>query len=250
VVRTPVMALEADGDSSLGLRRVVVRDGQGTGWLGVGVGALVGEGARFEAFDSAFVASVGMGVVAEGSGIALLEGTLVHATRPTGDNDPEQPGRGGTAVAVLNGGRAELVGCAVTDAAEVALNAYGDGSFLGARDTLVSGVSATLSALYGHGLLVKDGARGELVGSLVRGSAGVGVVFAAAGGSVSSSFIHAAAVGVHVQQGAVLREGDPLAPAAPLEVVFSPDTHIWDVGARVGIGELALPDPIDPPPIP
>jgi hypothetical protein len=246
LVRTPVLGLSVDLGAAIRATRVVVRDGQGIGFLGIGMAAFAGRGGQLSITDSALVGNVGTEVVADlPESLVRLERVLMHGTRATGPSPQSRAGRGGTGVAVVQGARAELVDCALTDSAEVGLGVIDAGSSLDATRVLVSGVAPNGGDLFGHGFLAKNGARGLADGCWFRQNEGIALAFAASAGTVRGSYIEGNSVGVHVQGGVTLREDDPsLSPAGDLELVLSPDTAFWDNGQRLGSGELVLPDPL------
>ncbi|MEJ7733534.1 MAG: right-handed parallel beta-helix repeat-containing protein [Polyangiaceae bacterium] len=246
LVRTPVIGLSVEGGSALRGTRVVVRDGQGIGWLGVGFAGLAGQGDQLALTDSALIGNVGGEVLSiDAPSLVRLERVLMHGTHGTGPSPQWPAGRGGTGVVVAQGGRGEVVDSALTDGAEVGLGVVDAGSTLDATRVLVSGMAPNIGDLYGHGFLATNGARGLIDGCWFRQNEGIALAFAASAGSVRGTFLSGNTVGVHVQGGVTLREDDPsTAPAGELELVLSPDTVFWDNGERLGSGELPLPDPI------
>jgi hypothetical protein len=246
LVRTPVIAVSVDQGAALRGTRVVVRDGQGIGFMGIGMAASVSRAGQLTLTDSALVGNVGTQIVADHpESLVRLERVLMHDTHGSGPSPQSRAGRGGTGVAVVRGARAELLDCALTDSAEVGLGVLDAGSSLDATRVLVSGVAPNAGDLFGHGFLAKNGARGLVDGCWFRQNEGIALAFAASAGSVRGTFLSANTVGVHVQGGVTLREDDPSAtPPGELELVLSPDTVFWDNGERLGSGELPLPDPI------
>lgn len=247
LVRTPVIGLAVDDDSALRGTRVVVRDGQGSGWMGMGMAGYAGKGGQLSLADSALVGNTGADLFSEGAGsLVRLDRVLMDGTLPVAASPQGPAGRGGVAVGALHGGRAELVDCAITRGAEVGIEALHAGTSVDALRVLVSGVRPTQQDHFGHGLLARDGAAATVEGCWFRDNDGVALAFAAATGTVRGTWLSQNAIGVHVQGGSTLREADlqSALPAGALEVVLAPDTVLWDNEERIAGGALPLPDPL------
>ncbi|MBI3182385.1 MAG: hypothetical protein HYZ28_09600 [Myxococcales bacterium] len=74
----------------------------------------------------------------------------------------------------------------------------------------------------------------------VRESAGIAVAVSQSSGFLSGSTLSGNLVGVHVQDGSTLQEGDQPS-GEPLELTVAPDTRFVDNGSRVGAGVVPLP---------
>jgi hypothetical protein len=100
---------------------------------------------------------------------------------------------------------------------------------------------------YGHGLVVVYGARLDVAGSFVRKNAGIGLLFAAGSGAVDDTQVVANHIGVHAQDGSVLREVKSFPTALdPLAVYVTKSSRFVDNDARVGTGQVPLPEPLPP----
>jgi len=244
LVRNPVVALSADREGSIVGSRLTIRDGQGLGFHGLGLGATAGPGGSLELHDTALVANLGSAVVVDGGNL-FVEDSLMHATAGTAAVPGWPAGRGGSGIVATEAAHADVQRSAITASAEVAAGAVADGTTLGLTEVLMSGTQPNGGALYGHGLVVKDGASATISASYFRANAGTALAFAAATGTVDVSFVQGNQVGIQLQGGSTLRQADPVAdPPRPLEVIVSPSTYFWANGVRVGTGEVPLPDPV------
>lgn len=195
--------------------------------------------------DSAFVQAVGDAAFADGVGSALsLERTLVQSTLPV-EATADHPAGGGSGIGVSAGAHARLDVCTIADGAEVAVMAFDPESVLELSSVLVDGTKKNGAGLYGHGFVVTGGASLVVRSSLLRRNDGAALVFAGgAMGTIAASFVTENAIGVQVQDGVALVEGE--GPPTPGTALVSHETAFWNNLTRVGSSAVALPTPTSP----
>jgi hypothetical protein len=237
----------ADEGTKATAARLVVRGTQGTGYRGLGLGAIATRSARLELRNSAVLESAGGGILINNPDtFALVEDSLVDATRGTGRTPDGPGGNGGSGIVATAGGHAEVRRSSFTRNAEAAVGIAGEGAALLLDASLVTGTTPNAGGFFGHGLVATSGGQATVTGSSFRENVGIGLAFAAASGSVIGSFVQDNGVGIHVQDGVELHESEPSAdPVLPLQVLVSPNTKFLGNASRVGNGVVPLPSPVD-----
>lgn len=245
VVRTVNGGLRAqDEGSHLRVERSVVHDTlRGPDNLsGDGTGVVAVSGAAFEMVDSAVLASTGSGAGLSGTGSTGLGSrgrllrSLVADVRPT-------DGRYGLGIQVLDGSSLEMTHSAVARNHELGLGLSGAGSSARVEGSVIRDTRLEPTGRFGYGVSVDRQATLRIRGTLVRGSAGVGMVFAGGAGTIDAVAVADNEVGIHLQDGSVLRQVSLIAEALlPLDVQVNEETRFVDNRTRLGSGVLPLPD--------
>ncbi|MBX3217080.1 MAG: hypothetical protein KF850_33920 [Labilithrix sp.] len=237
------VAVRKGGASASIDQSVVVNIGP-DGLSGNGVGLMVSDVSRVEVKDSAVVAATFSGVMVDLEGAELtLERSLIAESRRSPGGGKVPVDSGGYAVIVNRGATATVRASTLVDAKDLAAVAAVEGSILTVDGTLVARTKSDARDRFGHGLVSLLGGRLLVQGATLEANAGVGLLFDRGGGIVRDSVVVQNAVGVHVQQGAELIEGEPGDEATnPGEVWISPDTRFIGNVTRVGSGILAVPE--------
>ncbi|MBX3207847.1 MAG: hypothetical protein KF764_22565 [Labilithrix sp.] len=232
-----VLAISAG--TKVSVRRAAIVDTQAIE-EGSGIAIAVTSGAELTLEDAAILRASDAAVYVSGAGTAAsLRGVSVIDTKPNGASGQAR------ALNVEQGAALNLARVFTRGGAEVGLAVLGEDARATVEGSVFEGVAKTASG-FGHGVGVSRGGALVMTRSIVRGHAGVGLVFSNASGSVASSIVRANPVGVHVQEGVDLVEA-AAAPGelTPLSVVFTTDTRFEENGTKVGAGEVPLPAPID-----
>ncbi|MBX3210166.1 MAG: right-handed parallel beta-helix repeat-containing protein [Labilithrix sp.] len=173
------------------------------------------------------------------TGKATLLDTLVRGTRPALD------GVGGRGLSLQNGAVGDVSRSAFVDNAETGVVAMLGGTSLTMRESSIVGTALDADGAFGIGLLLGGDALASVEETTISGSKGIGLACAAAGATVRQATISRNTVGVHVQDGTSLAEGDGEAAASAL--LISSDTRFVGNSTRTGSGPVALPPPIEVP---
>ena len=236
----------ADAGTTATATRLVVRGMQGTGYGGFGLGAIATRGAHLEIRASAVVESAGAAILVNNPDtFAIVEDSLVDATRGTGPTPDGPGGNGGSGLVVTAGGRAEARRVSFTRNAEAAVGVAGAGAALVLDASLVAGTAPNAGGFFGHGLVATTGGQTTISSSYFRDNIGIGLAFSAASGSLTGSFVLDNGVGIHVQDGVELHESNETMNPEPLSVLVSPSTKFLGNASRLGSGVVPLPATVD-----
>jgi hypothetical protein len=139
-----------------------------------------------------------------------------------------------------------MTSTAIVGDPEGGLSVHGQGSTAIVRDSVLRDAGTALpDAPFGLGAMVREGATLSLTSSSVRGSVGIGLVFAAGSGSVDGVFVVDNRIGIQVQDGSILSEVSRIPDVVgPLEVMVAQTSQFIGNDARVGSGVIPLPQPI------
>ena len=135
-----------------------------------------------------------------------------------------------------------LTGAAVLHNRDAAVLVAGKGGLLSASALLVSDVAAEEhSQRFAIGVIAQEFGRLDLVDSLVRKIAGIGLFFADGTGRVVRSELDDNPVALHTQGSSRIKLGE--APGIPQqwEVLVDEETQLLRNGSRLGSGTLPLP---------
>ncbi len=221
----------------------------GGGDFGVGMSASAVNGAVLQAKSTAFVGSVGTALLALHAGSRVdLDGSLVTNAAVTVASPMIGAGRGGNAVVAIDAAESSIRTSTIQGSHEVALAAQQTATML-VEDTLVTDTAPNAGNRFGHGLLARQNAVVTVRRSVIEKSAGIGVAFSGATGSIDGKVVRGNAVGIHVQDGSMLANGAMLPDTIdPLQVFVTDATRFDANTTRVGSGIVPLPDVIVPSP--
>lgn len=205
-----------------------------------GRGVNVIEGATASLTDCEVYGNREVAALTSGAAAALTVKTSVIAGTKL-DTKTDSAGRG---FAVQNTASAQLDNSVVSDNFQVGVSAAGVGATLELTETLVDATKVA-SGDFGHGALANDGGAIVMTRSTVRNSASAGIVVGGASASLQACRILDNAVGINVQDGSTLVEGDAPVPPNQLEVDVSTDTVFDGNQTRVGSDELPLPNALN-----
>ncbi|MFH1809271.1 MAG: right-handed parallel beta-helix repeat-containing protein [Pseudomonadota bacterium] len=227
----------------LTLEGAVIARGRGYVDGSFGRGLDLGGGLTAEISHSAIVFNREVAVVVREPGTVVnMAASVVRDTQTDGNRSF---GRG---INVQSGGALLLTDCLLARNREVSL-------FVGQADshaeltgcTIVDSLPREVDGQLGWGLGAIESGRLDLVATRIARSASLGLVFAAARGTVSKGEILDNAVGLHVQDGSTVREQEAVpGTLGPLEVVVTTDTVFERNGTRLGSGVVPLPDLLSP----
>jgi hypothetical protein len=231
------------GMASAAIERSVVVNITGDAIVGSGVGVFASESSRVSVIDSAIVLSTFSGVTVDLKDAELtMRRSLVADTRAARGGGKVPADSGGYSLLVNRGGAATVHESTLVDARDLGAVAGAEGSILRLERTLVARTSADSEGRFGHGLLSLLGGRVFTDGVVVAENAGAGLLFDRGGGIIRKTAVLGNEIGIHVQEGAELIEGDPDDEAThPLDVWVSTDTRFVGNASRVGSGQLAVP---------
>lgn len=151
----------------------------------------------------------------------------------------------GRAVSVQDGATVHLSSAALLESHEVGVFVSDQETRATFLDAVIDGVELDATGRFGFGVALLDTQLAHMERLTVTGAAGVGVVAAKASGLVTDSVVARNNVGVHVQWGSSIEEGEE-PPLSPEVLVIAPSTVFDDNAAKVGTGELPMPSPLDP----
>lgn len=225
------------------LTRTVVVNVTADRITGGGGGVSVTDKARLTLTDSAVIDTIFSGVTADLAGAELtMERSLVAGTKPARGGGKVPPDTGGYGVLANRGGSAVVRDSTLVDARDLGAIAAVEGSTLRVERTLVARTKKDGQDRFGHGLLALLGGRLFTDGAVVEANAGAGLLFDRGGGVVRGTTVLANEIGIHVQEGAELLEGDPGEGELEDNAVWvTPDTRFVRNLTRVGSGQLAVP---------
>jgi hypothetical protein len=156
-------------------------------------------------------------------------------------NDNGGFGRG---VDVQGGARADLTRSAVARSHDVGVIVFDPGSEATLTDSVIGVTTLDQNGLFGDGIVGATGVRFAMTRSTVHHNAAIAFGVSASAAFILDCFLSQSAVGIHVQDGSVLVEGNEPSPD-PLAVVVSPGTRFVGNQARVGSGNVALPSVVE-----
>jgi hypothetical protein len=196
----------------------------------VGVGITVESKATLTSVGSAILGVHTAGILSTGN--TTLTNLLVRGTRAGGD------GAGGRALSAENNSTMTVSASAFIDNSETGIAVAS--SALTIDDSLVDKTSFDPSNEFGIGiLLVSPTAIATIGTTTLRGGAGPALAVSAGGATVSKSMIIDNAVGIYVQDGSSLVQGD--GSGDPKAVAISSDTVFTGNTTRIASGSIPLP---------
>ncbi|MHB8875728.1 MAG: right-handed parallel beta-helix repeat-containing protein, partial [Myxococcaceae bacterium] len=150
----------------------------------------------------------------------------------------------GLGTGVLKGAEAQLTESAVVDNQHSGVFLLEKGSARLVRCAVLGTRFEPFQQGLGHGIFLQVDSRVDLTQTVLRGNAGIGVVFSESAGALRDSYIAKNAVGIHAQDGSLLSEVQVVpATVGPREVLVSAGTEFVGNATRVGSGTLQLPPP-------
>ncbi|MBL8952389.1 MAG: hypothetical protein JNK82_16535 [Myxococcaceae bacterium] len=202
----------------------------------------------------------GQGAVVEGAGSLSLTGALLELNRVSGlqvsdpgsrlaatavtvrDTQPLPDGTRGRGANVQSGGVFTATQCALIDNRQVGVFTFRAKATL--ERVLVRGTLADPGGAYGNGVESLGDADLAMTGGALEGSAGTAAVFAEASGLLDGVRVFKNAVGLHLQDGALLLEVQA-APATrgPRDVAVTTSTAFDENMTTLGTGQVAVPAP-------
>ncbi|MEO8875204.1 MAG: right-handed parallel beta-helix repeat-containing protein, partial [Polyangiaceae bacterium] len=198
----------------------------------VGVGLFMEEGATLTSKNLALVGTHTAGMITLGNTTAT--NLLIEGTRAGGD------GVAGRGISAQKGSVLTLQGAAIRDNAETGI-AVAQNSVLNLSDSIVDTTSVDPSGKYGIGiLLLKNDSPSTITTTTLRHGQGSALAASASGARVTKSAFLDNSVGVYVQDGASLVEGN--GTGDPMTVAISSDTVFDGNATRVGSGAVPLPE--------
>jgi len=235
--------------SQVTLDHCVVVDTVSGSDFGLGISGSASNGAVLKATSSAFIGSTGMAMYALHENATLeLDDSLVSGVALSTGGAKLGAGRGGSAVAAIDGAHVSLRASTIQGCHELALGALEPGTTMLVDHTLVTDTKPNVGSLFGHGLMGRRKAAVTVRDSLIEKSLGIGLAFSGASASVTRTTIRGNAVGIHVQDGSTLESGAEAPEAVdPLVVFVTDDTRFDGNETRVGSGVVPLPDIVLPP---
>ncbi len=203
----------------------------------VGVGLLLESKATLTTKNTAILGTHTVGLLTTGQTTATA--LLVQGTRAGGD------GVGGRAASVQGGATLTAQGSAFIDNVETGIAVAG--STLNLTDSIIDKTAFDPSGQYGIGILLFDNTATATIGTTtLRGGQGPALAASASGAAVSKCAFIDNAVGVYVQGGSQLVEGDGSGDDS-MTVSISSDTTFDGNQTRVGSGTIPLPPPLKTP---
>ncbi|MDB4942172.1 MAG: hypothetical protein JWP97_1706 [Labilithrix sp.] len=192
--------------------------------------------------DVAVTHSVLGGITAGKNGKVTGSGVLV---RDMAEGSPAPSGGG---LQAGSGSSIELDGSAVTRVRALGVVAYsGAGSRVTLKRSTIHGVVQSVGEQYGHGVMVRDQALVELLGTAVFDNQVVGLGSSGGRARIAGSTFARNAVAVQAQDGSFLVESaDAENAVGDGEVRVSPDSLFVGNGVKVGGGDIPLPAPLLP----
>lgn len=218
----------------------VSENAQSSGW-----GATASHGGEIALASSAVIDATALGAGAFDGGKVTLDRSLVRAIGGASSEDFSL----GFGLNATGASSIAATDSAIVDAAELGAASSGDGTRIDLDRVVMTKTAAARPAQFGHGVLAAYGSSIVVSSSIVERQTGVGLFYAAGGGSVSRSLVRANAIGAHVQEGSSLLEADAPPEAPPeLELVITKDVRFVENATRTGSGELPLPKGLAAPP--
>jgi Right handed beta helix region len=208
--------------------------------LGYGVG--VAWGGSLEMTGSAIVRNHSAGLL-----VTRVDASPAHATvRRTviAANLPNDAGLIGRGAEVDSGASLTLEECAVKDNHELGILIGGAGSVLNVHASAVRNSVQNAPNVFGDGIVAADGATVTVDGSWILRHPGIGLAFAGARATVTSTIVLGNGIGIHVQDGSTLRELGQKEESSGLEVGVAGDTRFIDNQTREDSAQLTLPSPL------
>jgi hypothetical protein len=255
------VGVSVDGAAHAEVRDSLIAENAGSGLLALEANstALVrGTLVRGNLFDDV---GDGQGVVAEQGAAVQLEQVGVVGNRTAGiqvsdaaslvratgivvrDTLPGLAGDRGRGANVQNGARLELTGAAFAGNRQVGLFAYGPETRAVVTGSLIDATAADPDGRFGNAVEAVVRARVDLSGTLLRHSAGIGLMVGGAAATVSGGAFEANAVALHAQDGSTLLEVSVVAePVGDVDVLVTGATGFVGNGVRLGNGTLPLPE--------
>ncbi len=202
----------------------------------VGVGLFVEEKATLTSTGLTILGTHTAGLINAGN--STVTNLLVQGTRAGGD------GVGGRGLSIQNTSTMTVAASAFIDNQETGIAVQG--SALTLTDSVIDKTILDPSGQYGIGVLLDSpSAVATISTTALRGGAGAALAVSAGGATVSKSVIVNNAVGVYVQGGSELVEGD--ANGDPKTVAISADTIFSGNTTRVASGTIPLPPALQGP---
>lgn len=188
--------------------------------------------------DSAIVDATGLGIGAFEGGKVDVQRSLIRSIGgAVVEGFPV-----GFALNALSGSTMTAVDSSLVDFKEIGVATSELGTHVTLDKVLLLRTPKAKPGEYGHGILAGYDAIVDVKGSIVERQSGVGLFYAAGGGTVSRSLVRGNAIGAHVQEGSVFVELEAAPESAgELELVITTDVQFVDNGSKTGSGELPLP---------
>lgn len=200
------------------------------GMFGRAIAAQTGGEATID--HCALVGNREIALFVDGAKVALTD-TLIAGTLADG------VGEAGRAIGVQFGSSLDAARLTIEASREVAVHVIGPDASANISDALVGAtVVQEATSSFGHGFVVDHGTL-AITRSRVHDSAGIGLVFIGATGSVTATKIDHNLVGIHAQGGSSLVSSDE--PGVAGAVYVASDTRFVDNVTRVGSGEVPVP---------
>jgi hypothetical protein len=187
--------------------------------LGPGRSAVIATGGTtVDLENSAVVAAQQIGIAADGTGGGVhltVNQSLITGTLQTSSANVEEEGGSGQAICVANGAELHLYDSALVGNQGTGVLGTAESPLVVTGTLIDETTSQAKTTALGIGILLASGSGMEMGTSMVRRSAGTGVAFDGAGGTLSDSWLFANDVGVGTTGGTVVVQ----ASAAPASVV-------------------------------
>lgn len=152
----------------------------------------------------------------------------------------------GAGLSIGESGRVDLEATAVEAATGTGvIVTSGANTTLRLADSIIRGTRPARDG-YGHGATARLAVTMLLERTAVVDNPGIGVAVDAASALLSGAVLARNGVGVHAQGGSFLSEATSSDELGEGELRVTPDTRFVDNGARVGTGEVPLPEPLLP----
>jgi hypothetical protein len=234
--------------SSATLTRSAIVNTTADGTLGFALAVMASDGAALTFDTSVLAKSAGVALMAENPKTKVtMTSSLVTDALDAKGGQGVPGGQGGEAVGVIRGANVSLLGSTIEKSRAFAVLAGNEGTTVTLSKTLVRGTVADTRNQGGHAIVGEASSTVDVDHCYVSDNQLIGIGFSGATGLVSNTIVKRNAVGIQVQGGSALVQGDA-APASvtPLTVFVTSDTRFLANGSQVGGGEVPLPNVLQP----
>lgn len=226
--------LAGGADTRLEATRLLVRDTEPLD-PDFGYGVAVSGGATF--------AADGLGLVRNQSSALFVNGATATLRRATIKDTLASEGGRGRGISAQFGASLDLEATLLENNTQLGLFLFGQGTTASLSTSAIRQTRKDPEGEHGHGLEVVDDAVARLQHTELADNEGVGAIYAQAAGTLELTRVLRNRVGLHVQDGATIREETKAPDEVPALSVVVTASEFSGNETRVGSGAVPLPQP-------
>ena len=187
---------------------------------------------RFHAYDNHDASVI---AVEPGTHLTMTASCIV-------DTQFDKGGYLGRSLTVQQGASVDIDDSAIVGSREVGVAAFDAGSSVTLKRSIVTGSIPNAGDAFGHGVMCTAGASLVIEDTEIASNTAIGIAVGDGSARITRTRIRGNAVGLYVEDGTTLIEGETPGPTT-LQVTVSSDSLFEANGTRVSAGSLPLPGP-------